>query len=98
MSGGNELAKAVQALDRQAMDRALSARERVAAIVNMLRHDSELGKVRLLQIGNDPTEAGDVLDLVGERLARLAWAGVVSEFDVRDLTDRAADAFFANDP
>jgi len=98
VSGGNELAKAVQALDRQAMDRALSARERVAAIVNMLRHDSELGKVRLLQIGNDPTEAGDVLDLVGERLARLAWAGVVSEFDVRDLTDRAADAFFANDP
>ena len=53
-----------------------------------------MGKALLLEIANDESESDESLRSAGEWLARLARAGVVSEFDTRDLTNLASDAFF----
>jgi hypothetical protein len=49
--------------------------------------------VALLELGSRPDEPNSVLRAAGASLARLLDHGLVSEWDVRDLMDPAADAF-----
>ena len=58
--------------------------------------DVGAGRVQLLQIASDDSEPEEMLAAAGEWLSRLAAAGAVSEFDLRDLTDHAAATFFTD--
>ena len=71
----------------RALDRASTPAERIAVMRAILRRNTGAGKALLLEVGSDPTEAREMLELVGQQLARLMWADAVSEFDTRNLTD-----------
>jgi hypothetical protein len=84
----------LQRLIELARDSQRGVQERVGDLRSLMRLDPSAGKDVLLSIANDETESDDMLGAVGAWLADLAAVYVVSEFDTRDLTDRAAEAFF----
>jgi hypothetical protein len=88
---------ALDALEQMVRDRSRPAAERIAALHSLMPGDVARGKRILLELANDDTEPDEMLDLVGRQLARLVWANAADMFDLRDIVDRAAEAFFEDD-
>lgn len=84
----------LETLIKLVRSRSTPSADRLRALRSLLSLEATQGKVLLLEIANDESESDETLLAVGEWLARLACAGVVSEFDTRDMTERASDAFF----
>jgi hypothetical protein len=74
-----------------ARDKSALPADRIAAMKALLRSDTGARKELLRQVASDPTEADEMLTLVGRQLAMLLWADALSEFDMRDLTAIAGD-------
>jgi hypothetical protein len=80
-----------------ASDRVAPTADRLHALRELMSLDVAAGKHILLGIASDDEESDEMLAVVGEWLARLADANAVSEFDIRDMTARAAATFFDDD-
>lgn len=64
----------------------------IGKLANVLNRDAA---VALLQLASRPGEPDRILRSAGAALAELMAAGLVSEWDARDLTPPAADAFLS---
>jgi hypothetical protein len=82
----------------RARDRSQPVADRVAALKGVLLHDPTRGKGVLIEVASDESERDDMLEAVGDLLGRMCWAGLVSEFDTRNMTERAGEVFFAWQP
>jgi hypothetical protein len=75
---------------RHALDRSAVPEERMRWARELVRRDTDAGKELVREIASNPMESDEMLTLAGRQLAMLMWAGAVSEFDMRDLTDTAS--------
>ncbi len=92
------LVESLKAEFEKVHDRSASPADRLASIWNLLGHETVFeAKVSLLEIANDPTESDEMLRLAGGLLLKLFVAGVVDQFDLRDLTDTADEAFMSSE-
>jgi hypothetical protein len=87
-------ARAINDLVTRGLDRSSPATERLAALRSALKVDPTRAKHALLAVGGDESESDEMLEATGEILGQLCWAGLVSEFDSRDLTERASTVLF----
>ena len=78
----------------EALDRSADEAARLTAIHRLAGSDSRDAVEALLDLGNRRDEVEPILQAAGRALADLAGAGRVSEWDIRDLADATADAFF----
>ncbi len=78
---------------RTALDRNGSQKARTVAARRLADFRRRDAVVALLELGSRPHEPDSILRAAGTSLARLLDHGLVSEWDVRDLTGPAADAF-----
>ena len=68
--------------------------QRIEAVRSLGVLNPSVGKVMLLELGARTAEPEELLTAVGRELARIDHDGIViSEFDVRDLTGAAYEAF-----
>lgn len=94
MTPSNEYLNALNHMTYRARDRANQVTDRVGALKELLLHDPTRGKQISLAIASDDSEYEDMLEAVGDVLGRLLWAGLVSEFDTRDVTEVAGEIMF----
>lgn len=74
-------------------DKGASVADRLLALRSILRADPTIGRNLLVERASDSSEPQELLRELGTTLARLVWVGAASEFDLRDLTDAAAESF-----
>lgn len=87
----------VEELFEMARNRSAKPAQRLAAIKKLMATDQLYkAKLALLAIADDSTQPHELLELSGEWLGDLSWAGIITEFDTRNFSDVAADAFFAD--
>jgi hypothetical protein len=91
MSASDDLLNSMNTAAMRFGDRSKPAVERVVALKWMLGEDPTRAKHLLLGVAIDDSEPDDVLVAVGEVLGQLCWAGLVSEFGMRDLTEIAGE-------
>ncbi len=94
MTSDNDYLNALNQMAFRVRDRANQVTDRVGALKSLLLHDPTRGKQILLELASDESESNDFLEAVGDVLGRLLWAGLVSEFDTRDLTEVASEIMF----
>lgn len=82
-----------QQLRRIALGRAHADDDRHAAIRSLADLRTRDAAVALLELGSRPEEPDPILRAAGTALASLLLHGLVSEWDIRDLTRPAAEAF-----
>jgi len=83
-----------QAARQTALDHREGEQLRCAAILDLAALKTRDAADALIELGSRPDEPGPVLRAVGAALAGLLIDGLVSEWDIRDLSAPAADAFF----
>ncbi len=77
-----------------ALDRIVEPGRRLRALVELAPSDPRLAREICLQIAARESEERGLLEGVGRLLARISHDGeLVTEFDVRDMTAVAFDAF-----
>jgi hypothetical protein len=76
-----------------ALDSAGSEEARFNAIRRLASFRNRAAAVALVELGSRPGEAESISRAAGSALADLLVQGLVSEWDIRDLTPSAADAF-----
>jgi len=84
---------AIHELRRIALARRGAPKDRHAAIQKLANLQTREAAEVLLELGSTPGEADSILLAAGTALARLLVHGLVSEWDIRDLTRPAAQAF-----
>lgn len=88
-------ASRLEVLRTIALDTSGDEAERTSAIRELAESKTGEAKATLLQLASRPAEPWAVLRAAGVSLAWMLGSGVeVSEWDLRDLTDAAAEAFF----
>ena len=88
-------ASGYEQLRSTAVSRATPQRTRLDAIKALADLETRDAVEVLLEIGGTQDEADAILSAAGRALARLLARGVmVTEWDLRDLTPAAAEAFF----
>lgn len=82
---------------RIALDSNAQRETRLAAIRDLAGRSQRGSVTALIELGSRPEESAWVLMEAGFGLARLQDGGAtISEWDIRDLTVTAADAFFSS--
>ena len=77
-----------------AMDAEAGDESRFAAIDALAKLGTADAVDALLELGNRSGESDAILRATGKALAAPTNDGLVSQWDVRDLADQAADAFY----
>ena len=98
MTVAGEFLNALNHMVFRARDRANSVADRVTALKELLLHDPTRGKGVLVEVASDESEGDDMLVAAGDLLGRMCCAGLISEFDTRNMTERAGEVFFAWHP
>lgn len=78
---------------RVALNHGSSESARTAAIQALAELRTRSAAEALLELGSRPAESDHILRAAGTALASLLTYGLVSEWDIRDLTRAAAEAF-----
>lgn len=82
-----------QELRRVALDESRAETARTAAVHGLAELRTREAAEALVELGSRPAESEHILRAAGTALASLLTYGLVSEWDIRDLTRAAAEAF-----